>query len=39
MKLFFEEQHYRLEQLEGILDKRYYNPVSKSSNKLSVKQK
>ena len=36
MKLFFEEQHYRLEQLEGILDKRYYNPVSKSSNKYKI---
>ena len=32
MKLFFEEQHYKLDQLEGALDKRYYTPVSKSSN-------
>ena len=31
MKLFFEEQHYKLDQLEGVLDKRYYIPVSKSS--------
>jgi hypothetical protein len=31
MKLFFEEQHYSIDQLEGLIDKRYYIPVSKNS--------
>lgn len=36
MKLFFEEQHYPLEQLKGVIDKRYFIPVSKTSNSYKI---